>query len=1188
MAPNDCDAHDRVGGRGEHQQTAACDLNDEVFSCRIMISMALAYARYWRNTLADAELGRGAFRSREVEAFQRIDAEALARGRFGEDTLAALFQGDNREAESLKVVLRPLVYRSRTEHGRSRVGSPDFLTPIATPATVFRDGRLELGPGTATPRDLLEPIGGGGLTIGAVDALDAFLTGEDDANSAPRDWQSYREFCGQLIKAVCPDLARDDRFERMDYGFLELAQGAKGASQHIGALYDRLREEAPDSPLFETFAAASSPPIEPCLPDGAGFSARLRHASPRYPLARAQRGALAHLLAARHGEVVAVNGPPGTGKTTLLLSVIASLWADAALRRDEPPVMFAASTNNQAVTNIIDAFGSDFAMGEGVFAGRWLPDVMSFAGYFPAASRRGEAAVYQTQSFFDRIEDAEYLGRARTAFLNAAAVAFPDLPEPTVEAAVEALHQRLQAQTAELAAIETGWLTLCSAREATRALLGESPADGIAALYAQVEEAVAECGRASSIVEAWDRHLASEPLLHALLTWLPAVARRRLYHARQMLRPLWPALPEQRSLADIALAISRRAEDARRTLSMRQADLGRAEAVLGREEACLEHWRAVLRPLGVSAEDAAGHTLAQCDADADRLLRFPIFLTTTHYWEGRWLLDMANVEDIAKEKGRKGRRWLEARWRRRMKLTPCVVSTFHMLPDLLRGRRHEDDRFVDDYLYDFADLLIVDEAGQATPEVAGAAFSLARRALVIGDTAQIPPIWSIPGRVDVGNLMEQGLLTPDDRKAGRNPVRDSGRAAASGSVMQVAQTLSRYHQAPDLARGLMLDEHRRCFDEIVSYCNALCYRGKLRPLRGRKADTAGGDGLPPLGYIHIDGCCETDGSGSRRNLAEADAIAAWLMQRRKDLETVYPGRPLGDIVGVVTPFGAQVRAIRSALQKAGVSAGSGGELTVGSVHAFQGGQRPVMLFSPTYSKHADGDFIDRDPSMLNVAVSRAMNSFIVFGDMDLFSAAPRSSPRGLLGDYLFADETNRLAFEQAPRQDLMRRGKVEHLRDTAAHDAFLRGVLADVQRELHIVSPWITRQALEQTRLGDYIAAASARGVRISVYTDRALNTDRSARTATGRDDLQTVKAIMTSAGVEVIEVRDVHSKIVMADNDLYCVGSFNWLSAARDGAYARHETSIAYRSLDVIGEIEAMKMSLSRRAIGAGDGRDR
>jgi len=596
----------------------------------------------------------------------------------------------------------------------------------------------------------------------------------------------------------------------------------------------------------------------------------------------------------------------------------------------------------------------------------------------------------------------------------------------------------------------------------------------------------------------------------------------------------------------------------------------------------------VLRPLGVAAEDAAGLTLARCDADADRLLRFPIFLTAAHYWEGRWLLDMAKIEDLAKEKGRKGRRWLEARWRRRMKLTPCVVSTFHMLPALLRGRRREDDRFVDDYSYDFADLLIVDEAGQATPEIAGAAFSLARRALVIGDTAQIPPIWSIPGRVDAGNLMEQGLLAPDDWKAGRNPVGDSGRASASGSVMQVAQALSRYHQDPDLARGLMLDEHRRCFDEIIGYCNALCYRGKLRPLRGRKADAVGGDGLPPLGYVHIDGRCEAGGSGSRRNLAEADAIAAWLAERRQDLEAAYPGRSLGDIVGVVTPFGAQAQAIRSALRRAGLHIGSGEGPTVGSVHAFQGGQRPVILFSPTYSKHADGDFIDRDPSMLNVAVSRAMNSFIVFGDMDLLSAAPRSSPRGLLGDFLFADEANRLAFEQAPRQDLVRRGKVEHLRDTAAHDAFLRGVLAEVRRELHIVSPWITRQALEETQLGAAIAAASARGVRIVVYTDRALNAERALRIATGSDDLKAARTIMTLAGAETIEVRGVHSKIVMADDDLYCAGSFNWLSAARDGAYARHETSIVYRGPDVAGEIEAMKVSLGRRALRARDKRGR
>lgn len=1154
-----------------------------------MTPTALAYASYWRNTLADAELGRGAFKSGEVTAFQRIDAESLARGRVGEDVLAALFQGDHQDAQSLGVILRPVVYRSRTEHGRARGGRlPDVLTPIATPAIVFRDGRVEPSPGTATPRDLLEPMGGG-LTIGAVDALDAFLTRQDEpgaaAGSPPRDWQAYRAFCGQLIKAVCPELSQDERFERMDYGFLELGQDVRGASQHIGALYDGLREAAPDARLFETFAAAGSPPVEPCLPEGAGFAARLGHASPAYALARNQRGALAHLLAAGQGEIVTVNGPPGTGKTTLLLSVVASLWADAALRRAEPPIVFAASTNNQAVTNILDAFGADFATGTDAFAGRWLPEVTSFGSYFPARSRRDEAGDYQTKAFFDRIEDKRYVAKAKAAFLGAAAVAFPDLPGATIEDVVEALHQRLEAQARELAAIEAGWSALGDARQATRALLGTEPATAIAALRAAMEEARAEQQGAVAIAEAWDRHVAREPLLHVLLAWLPAVARRRLHQARLMLRPLWPSLPEPGSLADIALAISRRTEAANRAILARQAELARAEAVLGQEEACLEQWRAALRPLGVSGKDAAGRTLADCDADADRLLRFPIFLTVTHYWEGRWLLDMAKIKNLADEKTHTGRGWLEPRWRRRMKLTPCVVSTFYVLPDLLRGRRREGDHFVDDYLYDFADLLIVDEAGQATPEVAGAAFCLARRALVIGDTAQIPPIRNVPGRVDAGNLMEQGLLAPEDGKAGRDRIRESGRASASGSVMLIAQNLSRYHQEPDLARGLMLDEHRRCFDEIIGYSNALCYRGKLRPLRGRKADAVGGDGLPPLGYVHIDGRCEASGSGSRRNLAEADAIAAWLVQQRQHLQAAYPGRSLRDIVGVITPFGAQVQAITLALRQAGMHAEG---LTVGSVHAFQGGQRPVMLFSPTYSKHADGDFIDRDPSMLNVAVSRAMNSFIVFGDMDLLAAAPGSSPRGLLGEFLFADDANRLVFEPPPRRDLMRRGTVEHLRDTAAHDAFLRGVLAEVRRELHIVSPWISRQALEDTRLGASIAEASARGVRVCVYTDRALNADRSVRTATGPDDLEAAKTIMTSAGAETIEVRGVHSKIVMADDDLYCAGSFNWLSAARGGAYVRHETSIVYRGPDVVGEIEAMKVSLGHRTLRAGDKRGR
>ena len=84
-------------------------------------------------------------------------------------------------------------------------------------------------------------------------------------------------------------------------------------------------------------------------------------------------------------------------------------------------------------------------------------------------------------------------------------------------------------------------------------------------------------------------------------------------------------------------------------------------------------------------------------------------------------------------------------------------------------------------------------------------------------------------------------------------------------------------------------------------------------------------------------------------------------------------------------------------------------MTVGTVHALQGAERPVIIFSPVYSKDADGSFIDSSSSMLNVAVSRAKDSFLVFGDMDVFRAAPQTTPRGLLAQFLLNYPANHLS-----------------------------------------------------------------------------------------------------------------------------------------------------------------------------------
>ena len=645
-------------------------------------------ARYWRDTLADAELGQGAFRRGDTDAFYFVSAGALAQGRVDQATIDSLFGRQTDGLKSLTVLLRPLVYKSRTSHARHNAGLPDVVTPIVTRATLMRDGRLTALETTVVPRDLLEPLPRGEFSIGTIGSLDDFLTvrsqsrfgneDEDAANTAS-EWGGYRGYCRDLIAAIFPQLAGSADFQKVEGGYLTLGAPG-GASRAIGALYDRIGRDTPAAPLFGTFATQPATEAIPCLSDDAGFAARLGHASDCYALADGQRGALTHVLTADHGEIVAVNGPPGTGKTTLLLSVVASLWVKAALAGEEPPIIIAASTNNQAVTNIIDAFGTDFAHGDGPFAGRWLPRIASFGSYFPSASQRKNAAAYLTDAFFDAVEQPDHVDQAQAAYLDAAVAAFPDMTGGSVAHVVAALHERLSAQAAMLVDIEKAWNALVAARAAITALLGDNPAEALADRQREVDGEAERLSHAEKLAEHWDRHRAGEPLLSLLLGWLSPIATRRLAAARDAMRPVWPGLlPAWSVVQDIAPAIAAEIERARTRHMDAGASLAAATIAHDACAAALLAWQTALRPLGIAADEAGAFTLAACDPRADCLLRFPMFMTAVHYWEGRWLLDMAAITDPVREKKRKGRAVMLARWHRRMKLTPCAVSTFYVL-----------------------------------------------------------------------------------------------------------------------------------------------------------------------------------------------------------------------------------------------------------------------------------------------------------------------------------------------------------------------------------------------------------------------------------------------------------------------------------------------------------------------------
>lgn len=1165
-----------------------------------MKKRTLAYASYWRNALADATLGQGAFGGNDAKKFTLLSTEEYDLGILNAKTIENLFREQDEQTSLISVIFRPLVYAYSLERGTYRDdGIPAEITPIICFAKLSRSGKLYPTTTPVIPRDVLEPLEAKTYSIGAVDDLDAFLSKEpfnelafDETidelspdNATDRHgvyWRTFKTYCTKLINDVAGDWQSDPvGFVLADHGYILQADGVQGATQHILRLYDHLRRMEPSTPLFSTYAKDTKPCLKACIPPNSLIADRLAHASNEYSLAVAQRDALIHSLACSEGDILAVNGPPGTGKTTLVLSLVVTLWAKAAIKGDAPPVIVATSANNQAASNVIDAFGKSFSEGSGPLAGRWLPEVNSYGAYFP--SREVEAKTgdkYQTERFFKHIENKTYLEAAEIFYIEKAQQAFNHSDDWTISNFVDELKKALTHLADKLAKVEPTWKKYAWAQETLFAVLGSEPKATLDQINRKIELSKSTIKTIKQFQIMWKTYLANEPIWYSLFSWLGPVKRKRHRLAQlfveqhlSQLKLNWDDLEQIEVL--VQKSIIEEENRCREYMALLSSHL----AVQKEFTSSAESWTTLLNSLGLDTRDPID--LRECDEALDTSIRFTIFRLTVHYWEGRWLQDVRdNLKEIERTNAN-GLKVSQRRWRRRMMVTPCIVSTLYMLPAQMAVSKTNDGiNFDTDYAYNFIDLLLIDEAGLIPPELAGASFSLAKQALVIGDTRQIEPIQSVSPRVDLGNLFHADILTHQHTEKEYERLKEMGKTSSTGSVMKVAQALSQYHYDPDMEKGMYLYEHHRCYDEIIEFCNQLCYGGKLILRRGSAMSKRK---LPTMGHLHIDGMCQKASGGSRYNVAEAETIAKWITDHRKELETTY-NDSLDKIVCVITPFGNQSRAISQACHRHGIDVGKGeGEMVVGTVHAIQGAERPIVIFSQVYSKHFDGPFIDRSNSMLNVAVSRAKDHFLMFGDMDVFTTHHGSaSPRGQLASYLFQSPDNAIDYPALPRRDLVNAKPVTPLHDASEHDEFLIKTINQTQSELHIVTPWIRQQYLSGSSALSAMKEASKRKVSVSVYTDFDLNCEARSHKETlqNRQQLNAVASWLKENGIQLILVKRVHSKIVIADSALLCIGSFNWFSAARQGQYVRHETSLVYRGTLLQKEIEVIKTSLKNRVI--------
>ena len=272
--------------------------------------------------------------------------------------------------------------------------------------------------------------------------------------------------------------------------------------------------------------------------------------------------------------------------------------------------------------------------------------------------------------------------------------------------------------------------------------------------------------------------------------------------------------------------------------------------------------------------------------------------------------------------------------------------------------------------------LLIDEAGQASPQQAVGAIMRAKRVMAVGDPLQIEPIVTTPKPLIEGISSYLGV----DHFEWVGP---------ESSVQSLADRANKFGAWIDqglrpLWIGSPLLVHRRCEEPMFSISNQLAYNGKMV-----KATVD-----QPTKVANIFGSkaswFDIRGNGQDKWCAEEGEFVV-----QRILEAASQVRPDLDLF-VITPFRIVAQRMRDRLrQEAGRLSQYGIKDTkswidnnVGTVHTFQGKEAETVIFllgAPNSNQHGARNWAASSVNLLNVAVSRAKRNFYIVGNQSLWA-----------------------------------------------------------------------------------------------------------------------------------------------------------------------------------------------------------
>jgi len=252
------------------------------------------------------------------------------------------------------------------------------------------------------------------------------------------------------------------------------------------------------------------------------------------------------------------------------------------------------------------------------------------------------------------------------------------------------------------------------------------------------------------------------------------------------------------------------------------------------------------------------------------------------------------------------------------------------------------------------DVVIVDEASQC--DVMGLLpLYLAERAVVVGDHEQVSPLAIGQQIAEIEHLIAQHLTGIPNNKLydGKLSLYDLARQSFGGLIR--------------------LLEHFRCVPEIISFSNALSYRGDIKPLRDSTTTL-----LSPSVIAY---CASGLRSLVKTNIEEARSIAALVQAAMEQPE--YMGKTFGAVSLLGEEQAIEIERLVREISPAHQLAGA--KFLCGTAAQFQGDERDVVFISMVDSPE-EGPLRMRQEDLyrqrFNVAASRAKDQLWVVHSLD--------------------------------------------------------------------------------------------------------------------------------------------------------------------------------------------------------------